>query len=171
MKLYSKKSLLVGLLAPLLISTAVSAEVKVQPGIGGTWYNSSQAGHGFFINIANVKNDTRFVVSWYTFDDGNAIWLSGANTFQPSDTAIEVPVSQFGGADFGMGFNPNDVVQTAWGTLKFTFSSCDKGVVAFNPTRAGFEPGEIEISRLTNTAGVECEDSSAPPDTTGGEVK
>ena len=162
MKLHRKSSAFGALLLMLASTGGTAADLNIQSGLGGTWYNRDQVGHGFFINIARVNADLKFVVSWYTYHNGAAVWLTGSQTFNEGEQSVEVPVSQFNGAQFGSHFTSDDVVPTEWGTLTFNFSSCDKGVVQYNPTLAEYDPGNIEISRLTNTVGAACKEMPSP---------
>lgn len=45
-----------------------SSAFSIGPGISGSWYDPSQSGHGFFLEVINEAPDT-LDFSWFTFDD------------------------------------------------------------------------------------------------------
>jgi len=60
------------------------------------------------------------------------------------------------GAMFGPAFDEDDVLLEDWGTLTFTFSSCNEGSVEYDSTMAGFGSGAGDIERLTSVTGMSC---------------
>ena len=52
-------------------------------------------------------------------------------------------------------FNPTQIVPNPWGTLTFTFTDCNHGRVDFNSI-AGYGAGSMNLTRLTQPAGLSC---------------
>lgn len=159
MNSFKNKSILCLTYFLVSLSFFAKADIDIQPGIGGTWYNPAQDGHGVFINIADSDNGTQVVVSWYHYLNGEQIYVIGSNSFTPGSQTVTVPVIITSGAQFGDGFNTNDVQRTNWGLLTFRFSSCDQGQMDYSSSLSEFGSGTINLVRLSNTAGAPCTDS------------
>jgi hypothetical protein len=154
----------------LFFSNQLNAAVPVQPAIGGAWYNSSEEGHGFIINISeNTNGQLVLLATWYVYDnEGKQMWLLGSVPFNEGNMNVTVPVMVTQGAFFN-NFASSDVEKIDWGTLTFEFSDCNTGVVRYEPVR-DFPSGELAIQRLTNTAGIDCTSEPIPTTDTSNEV-
>ncbi|NIM70631.1 MAG: hypothetical protein GTN86_08405 [Xanthomonadales bacterium] len=125
-----------------------SDEFKITFAITGTWWGgAARDGEGWLIDNGPLG----FFAALYTYDPmGNQAYLVGLG--QPSGTMVTVDLVITDGATFGTGFNPNDVNRPAWGTAKFTFTSCTQGTVEFMPNQAmidmGYEAFTVNIERL-----------------------
>ena len=53
-------------------------------------------------------------------------------------------------------FDPGNVTQPSWGTLTFHFTDCSHGEVDFVSTMPGYGSGHMDLTRLTQPAGVTC---------------
>ena len=93
------------------------------------------------------------VTEVYTYDaNGNQMWLLGVGSAN-GGTAV-VPMQVTSGAVFGPGFDPDDVIREDWGTITFTFSSCNAGTAEY--VSNDFGSGTFDIERLTSVAGLKC---------------
>jgi len=92
---------------------------------------------------------------WFAFDpSGKQAWFGGVGTY--SGTTATIPnVVLPTGAKWIPNFDPDSIVPNAWGTLTFTFTSCNRGTVTFNSTY-GFGSGSMNLTRLTEPAGLTC---------------
>jgi hypothetical protein len=125
----------------------------ITPGITGSWFDRTREGEGFNVEIIGEALDPQLLAYFYTYDDtGNQMWLTGVAAAN-GDTAV-VPMTVTSGAVFGDDFKPADVDEEAWGTITFTFSSCDLGTAAYTSTNFG--SGSFNIKRLTTVTGVNC---------------
>lgn len=149
------------LVAGLLVSRQLLADINIQPGIGGTWVVPGEDGHGLFINMTEVNSSPVIVVSWYHYLNGQQIYLIGSANYQPGAQSVTVPMIITSGSDFGDNFNQADVVRTDWGTLTFRFTTCIEGEMDYASGIAGFGTGTKTLTRLTNTAGVACQANQA----------
>jgi hypothetical protein len=126
----------------------------ITPGITGSWYLLARDGEGYNIEVIGDKLAPQMLAYFYTYDDdGNQMYVVGNGPIN-GDTAV-VPVVVTSGADYGDAFNPADVVRTPWGTLTFTFSSCDAGSVV-RDSDLGFGTTTVDIIRLSTVAGLSC---------------
>jgi hypothetical protein len=133
--------------------------IVIPDGITGAWFNPDRDGEGFIIGIADVEGERDFVVTWYTYEDGEQKWLLGSAPLSPDQTQIHVPMQVYQGADFGEAFDPNAVISMEWGTLEFSFTACDSGAVHYLSDRGS---GSIALTRLIWIGGLVCEEERAP---------
>ena len=143
--------------APALLASA-ELYATLSPGtIGasytGSWYDPAQVGHGIFVE---VLTDNRFLAAWFTFDPAGTqqSWFLGVGTYS-GDTATVSAVYQPTGGRWIPNFDPSRVVNNRWGTLKFTFTDCNHGKVEF-ASSAGYGTGSMNLTRLTQPAGLTC---------------
>ncbi len=117
----------------------------------GAWYDPAQSGHGLFFE---VLPEQRFLAWWFTFDpDGKQAWFGGVGTYSGNRATLTALRTQ--GGRFIPNFNPANVSSPTWGTLTFTFSSCNSGLVEFS-SDVGFGTGSMPLTRLTLPLGLSC---------------
>ena len=128
---------------------------SITPGISGNWYNPTQSGHGFQIEI--LKSPAGYAtVFWFVFDNyRNPAWITGVGPIQGNKVVMSA--GRRLGAQFPPLFRTTDAVGTAWGTLTLTFSDCTHGHVTWTSTDSAFSSsGGMDIVRLTELAGTSC---------------
>jgi len=125
----------------------------IGPGFTGNWFNPAQSGHGLMLE---VLSGNRLLAYWFSFDPaGNAqSWFGGIGTYSGTTATIPNVVLPTGGK-WIPNFDANSIVPNAWGTLTFTFTSCNRGSVTFNSTY-GYGSGSMDLTRLTQPAGLTC---------------
>jgi endonuclease YncB( thermonuclease family) len=150
---------------PIAASIADSSK-QIDPSISGSWYDSNNSGHGFLINIAGQPGNLTLVVTWYTYDNQRQpLWLLGAAPLPDDASSITLTLNSSRGALFGPDFISDDATLKPWGDLTLDFSSCDQGTALYQPYSDEFKSGSVAITRLTNTAGLECKPDQAPAST------
>jgi hypothetical protein len=119
----------------------------------GAWYDPTQSGHGLFVE---VLSDNRFQAAWFAFDPAGKqqAWFTGVGTYNGNTATISDVVLPTGGR-FIPNFDAAGVVRNGWGSLTFTFTDCNHGRVQFTSV-AGYGSGSMDISRLTQPAGLAC---------------
>ena len=138
------------LLAALAIGSTVHAGVPV--GVNGTWYDPARPGHGFGIEV--VDHDTAVAI-WHTYDNAGdplTLYLSGriegdsiiADAFAPHGMRFHE-------------FDPADLVEDPWGTVRIDFADCAHATVTYAPTAAGFASGSLPIERLLSPPSAGCD--------------
>ena len=126
----------------------------VPNGVSGSWFNPERSGEGWI--LSNLP-DSRAVMFWFTYNHaGEQMWLIGVGDVTESTISFD-EVLRPGGGVFGPGFNPADVELDNWGSLQFSFSSCDEATVNWNPQEAEYSDGQRTVTRLTSLAGLVCE--------------
>lgn len=156
----SAESIVVGSPGEKLYSGAVyiydNNSVPLKDSHTGLWYDTDETGHGLnFYLLA----DNRVVALWYTYDnEGNPMWLSGVGTHN-GHTAIMDVHTRSGGS-----FPPSDDDSSEvnlWGKFTVTFTECNTGYFNWTPLEGtGFIAGSTKISRLTNTNGINCNNTN-----------
>ncbi len=121
------------------------------------WYNSEQNGHG--ISVYMLDNN-RMLAMWYVYDaEGRPLWLLGTGTHDGKYATLDVVTTN--GAMFPPNFNETDVNLVEWGQFEFEFYDCNQALFKWLPSNAGFTSGELNVVRLNETLGLECNDLSS----------
>ena len=129
------------------------ASSAIGPGFTGHWFDPAQGGHGLMIE---VLPDGRLLAAWLAFNPAGTgqAWIVGVGTYS-GNTATVAEVQQPTGGRWIPNFDANQIVHNNWGTLTFTFTDCNHGMVDFNSTR-GYGAGSMNLTRLTQPAGLSC---------------
>ncbi|HTO58233.1 MAG TPA: plastocyanin/azurin family copper-binding protein [Pseudomonadales bacterium] len=132
-----------------------SGNVPITAGFTGAWYDPNQSGHGLFIE---VEANNQILVWWFTFnpDGTQQAWFGNVGAIDPATNTATVDAVQTQGGQWIPNFNPANITQPPWGTLTLTFTDCNHGVVNFNSTVTGYGQGHMDLTRLTQPAGLTC---------------
>jgi hypothetical protein len=134
----------------LLVAFNASA-IEITSKLSGSWYNSSQAGHG--LNVAILDRDSTLFY-WYTYHtDGTPMFLVTIGTNDGSRTSGTTYYNT--GMKFG-DFDPNDVSQTVWGTSAITFDDCNNATFEYSADDPAYGSGSMPMVRLASVSGVKC---------------
>jgi len=127
--------------------------VAIGPGFTGSWFDSAQSGHGLMLE---VLSDQRLLAMWFAFNpEGNQqSWFGGVGTYS-GNTATISDVALPTGGRWIPNFNPDAIARKPWGTLIFTFSDCNHGLVEFS-SLLGYGSDSMDLTRLTQPAGLAC---------------
>lgn len=90
----------------------------------GSYYDPTRPGEGVVLELSEVGERRILLISWYTYNEGQPLWIIGNCDFQISDQAIAVSLGTYTGARFGSEFDPSDVVATPWGSVLVSFPDC-----------------------------------------------
>lgn len=132
----------------------------ISAGHSGMWYDAANPGHGFILQAlgegALGEGSPRSMVAyWNVFNnDGTQLALYGVGTIDNDHVSMNV-VSGSGGR-FPPAFMPGQVTESSFGTLDFTFTGCNAGTVAVAPTRSGFAPVTLNLTRLSLAEDLPC---------------
>jgi plastocyanin len=132
---------------------AAGGNVPITAGFTGAWYDPNQSGHGIFIE---VLPGNQMLAWWFTFnpDGTQQSWFGNVGAID-GDTAT-INALQTTGGRWIPNFDPGNVTQPSWGTLVFTFTDCNHGRVDFTSTAAGYGSGHMDLTRITQPAGLSC---------------
>ncbi len=137
----------------LNLTVNAAAPFAITPGLTGAWYNNTQSGQGF--NVEVLANN-RLDAFWYVFDsNGNNLWLTGVGNYSGNTATLNI--IQTTGGLFPPAFDPTQIVRGNWGTLTLTFTDCNNGTATWTPIdTTHFSSGTLAITRLTNVGGLAC---------------
>ena len=128
---------------------------------GNWWEGEAKSGRGFLLEVTPVGDKDILVVNWFTYDDnGNQIWLNGAQEVTPGSETIAVPLIRLSGGSFGPNFKKEDATRIDWGNITFNFSSCAAATAQYNGTDGS---GTLNLQALTHPSGLTCQ---VPPNPT-----
>jgi len=134
----------------------------VEAGHSGSWFVPERSGEGWVIEVLDAGVA---VMSWFTYpaagdDDARQAWMQGIGRVDGNRIVFD-DVDITGGAAFGSGFDPADVVRQRWGRVEFEFNSCHEAVVHFDGPEA-FGRGTRQAVRLTAIDGLGCGETAPP---------
>ncbi|HJT97156.1 MAG TPA: hypothetical protein VJ696_02490 [Rhodanobacteraceae bacterium] len=130
-----------------------TANVPITSGFTGAWYDPAQSGHGILIE---VLPGNQILAWWFTFnpDGTQQAWFGNVGAI--NGTTASITALQTQGGRWIPNFDPGNVTQPTWGTLTFTFTDCNHGRVDFSSSVAGYGEGHMDLTRLTQPAGLSC---------------
>ncbi len=136
--------------------------LPINNGISGSWFNTGRSGEGW--NIALLPGGQRAIIAFFTFapDGSTQTWIVGTGDVINNEILFN-DLNITGGTVFGSGFDPAEIIRTRWGDLRMYFTDCNNGGVSYSAAD-GFGRDARSIQRITNLAGVNCQQpNSSPP--------
>ena len=128
----------------LIEANQASGEALLGFDQSGTYFDRARDGEGFQLT---VEADGRTViVTWYTYLNGNPVWLIGAGAVENGRLEVEMTITS--GAEFGFAFDPTAVQRTAWGSLTIIFQDCNRFEARATPILAGFDPITLFVEKI-----------------------
>lgn len=144
---------------PSLTATyAVTGDPGFQIGqaVTGSWFDPSQSGHGFDLQVLATQ-PPQLLATWLVFDaNGKPAWITGTGPILGSEAVVQAAQISGPGAFFPPHFNSSRVSAAYWGSLTFSFSDCNTGVVNWVSSDSSYGSGSLPITRLTQPAGISC---------------
>lgn len=126
------------------------ADYQINADLSGAFYDPAQDGHGWIIEASNIGGVTGVVATWYTYLNGEAVWLVGS---APADgNSARVPLSITRGGQFPPNYDPASLVLEPWGSVLLQFDSRDAGSATWTSNQPGFSAGSMPLRRLTEIA-------------------
>jgi hypothetical protein len=140
-------------------STNRTGDAGISNAATGMWYDTANPGHGLVLHVVDGGPDPapdRMVAYWAVYDNSGAqLNLYGVADIPPNGTSVTVPiVSHTNGA-----FPPTSSgsrQEQAFGTMQLNFTNCNTGSMVVTPTRAGFQPVTVQLTRLTQVVDLPC---------------
>ncbi|MEQ1517119.1 MAG: hypothetical protein ABL931_11595, partial [Usitatibacteraceae bacterium] len=134
----------------------------------GAWYVPARSGEGWMVE---ELADGRTLVYWFTYDpQGRQAWTIGVGTRDGSRLDIADNIITRG-TRFGSGFDAAAVQRVRWGSLAFTFSSCNNVAVSYNAIQPGYGSASRAGSLLASLGGAACLDGNPQARTNGSWVE
>lgn len=132
------------------------AAFSITPGLSGSWFDQSAAGHGFQVAVLPTT-PPQLLVFWFVFaPNGGQAWVVGQGEVAGNRAVLQAFQTLGSGGRFPPHFDPSAVQSMSWGTLTFTFFDCTHGHVDYVSGVPAFGSGSFDIERLTTLAGLSC---------------
>ncbi len=122
--------------------------------LSGSYFNSSQNGHGYVVEVIGSNDNEQVIVAWYVYLNGRQVWLFGAGPL--SNGQAVVPVEIFNGPNFPLDYDTTALNRQNWGVLTLNFTSDNTMTVDWQTPISGFENGSLDVARLTSLKGHSC---------------
>ena len=111
----------------------------------GAFFDPARDGEGF--HLAVEGDGSTFVMTWYTYLDGEQVWLIGSGTRDGSRLVFEQMVIT-SGAKFGSEFNPADVVREIFGSITADFSDCNNFTATVDTILPEFSDIVLDVTKI-----------------------
>ncbi|MEM1412516.1 MAG: hypothetical protein AAGH19_09160 [Pseudomonadota bacterium] len=113
----------------------------------GTLFDPARDGEG--LQLAVQGETDIYVLTWYTYLDGEQVWLIGTGVEDGSRIAFDDLILTRG-AGFGEQFNAEDVIREPWGSIVLDFTDCNnaRATVTPLPTQPRFSEFETDVRKL-----------------------
>lgn len=114
------------------------------PGVG-TFYNTGRDGEGF--QLGAEGDGSVFVMTWYTYLDGEQVWLIGVGERNGDQVVFEEMVITRG-AGFGSAFDPADVIRETFGTITLDFDDCNNATATVDSVLPQFSDIQLAVTKI-----------------------
>lgn len=135
-----------------VIGNECANSTKVLPnGISGSWFDPSRNGEGFSVIMFKDNNETKAHVSWYTYDQGQPLTLTGIAEVNGQTLTVN-ELHSFSGADFLSGTSQ----VTNRGQLNMTWNKCRTAEVDYDLSASGLDSGTMDLIQLSILKDTDC---------------
>ena len=111
----------------------------------GAFFDPARDGEGF--HLAVEGDGTIFVMTWYTYLNGEQVWMIGSGTRDGSRLVFESMVITHG-AKFGSEFDPANVVREIFGTITAEFSDCNNFTATVDSALPEFSDIVLDVTKI-----------------------
>jgi len=111
----------------------------------GTYYDSTRDGEGFMLSVEG--DGSIFVMTWYTYLDGEQVWLIGTGTRNGNRLVFDNMLIT-SGASFGSDFDPTDVTRETFGAITVDFTDCNSFTAAVDTVLPEFHDIVLDVTKI-----------------------
>jgi hypothetical protein len=111
----------------------------------GAYFEPSRDGEGF--QLALEGDGSIYVLTWYTYQNGEQIWLIGVGSRNGNRLTFDNMIIT-SGADFGSDFDANDVQRETFGEIILDFNDCNNLVASVNPVLPEFHALVLGVTKI-----------------------
>lgn len=120
----------------------------------GLWYDPTHDGEGY---VVEVLPDGRIVIYWFTYDnEGEPAWMIGTVNGPSLDGGADIPLDLTEGGNFGVGFNPDNVITTKNGTAKIRIRCDEASTAEYSGGDSRFPEVTLNLERLATYIDPVC---------------
>lgn len=121
------------------------ASQQIDRSRSGNYFDQSRGGEG--IQIAREANGSSWVLTWYTYDQGEQVWMIGSGSLIGNSIEFGDVVLTRGG-QWGLDFNPNQVERIDFGTITVRFEDCNDIDIQFDSIHPRFPSEQRRMTRI-----------------------
>jgi hypothetical protein len=111
----------------------------------GTYFDPARDGEGFMLTVEG--GGSIFVMTWYTYLDGEQAWLIGLGTRNGNRLVFEDMVIT-SGASFGSEFDPADVIRETFGAITVDFTNCNSFTATVDTVLPEFHDIVLDVTKI-----------------------
>lgn len=120
----------------------------------GLWYDPTHDGEGY---VVEVLPDGRIVIYWFTYDDdGEPAWMIGTVKGPSLEDGADILMELTEGGNFGVGFDPENVVLSGNGTGTIRIRCHAASVAEYSGGDARFPEVALNLERLATYLNPSC---------------
>ncbi|MFU8832241.1 MAG: zinc-dependent metalloprotease family protein [Wenzhouxiangella sp.] len=113
--------------------------------LAGNYFDPQRSGEGF--QLALEADGETFILTYYTYLAGEQVWLIGTGRLvDGSIVSNDMHLTE--GAEFGLAFDPDDVVRIPWGTITLEPIDCNSTLVRIEPELPGFQAMDLQVTKI-----------------------
>jgi hypothetical protein len=116
--------------------------------IPGNYFNPFRDGEGCQLTLE--RDGVTFILTCYFYQDGEQFWLIGVGLLANGQIIFH-DMTITTGADYGIDFDPTDVVRTSWGSVIMTWDNCNNAELELLPVLMGFEQLTLQLTHIIPT--------------------
>ena len=113
--------------------------------LSGTYFDPARDGEGFMLSVEG--DGSVFVMTWYTYLDGEQVWLIGVGTRNGNRLVFEEMVIT-SGAKFGSEFDTADVIRENFGVITVDFADCNNFTAAVDSILPEFHDIVLDVTKI-----------------------
>jgi hypothetical protein len=118
---------------------------QVNRAFNGSYFDPARDGEG--IQISREGDGNTWIMTFYTYLDGNQVWVIGAGTRTANRIQFD-EVTITSGGQWGPDFDPDDIERTRFGAITLDILNCDDLEVTIDPALPQFEPAQRIMTRI-----------------------
>ena len=111
----------------------------------GTYFDPARDGEGFMLSVEG--DGSVFVMTWYTYLDGEQVWLIGVGTRNGNRLVFE-EMQITSGASFGSEFDPTDVIRETFGEITVDFTDCNSFTATVDTVLPEFHDIVLDVTKI-----------------------
>lgn len=111
----------------------------------GTYFDPNRDGEGFMLAVEG--DGSIFVMTWYTYLNGEQVWMIGTGVRNGTRLVLEDMIIT-SGAKFGSEFNAEDVIRRAFGTITLDFTDCNNFTATVDSVLPEFHDNVLDVTKI-----------------------
>ena len=134
-----------------------SGDLELDGSLSGQYHDPQRSGEGINVLISQVGERIVVFITWFTYFEGEPVWMVGAADINRGDTSVEMDLFHTQGTGFGPMFNPDDVELIPWGDIRLSVPACGLLDASYASTDPDFGSADIQLELLVGIEGSPCE--------------